>query len=314
MNIIKKILSSVSLEKNRKKNFTPKDVYDAYHIILGREPENQNIVNFHLENCESLSTLLYSFWKSSEFQLKNGVQKQSQRTDSLTLHETKTGKYYLPTYAYADCIANTIISGYIYDNPVYEVAKQYIKPETIILDLGSNFGQMAILFSQLAKDNGIVHAFEADSFIFNILEKNIAANDCKNIQAHFGAVHDKSGEKLNFPVQDLKKHGTYGSFGIDYKNRYPETRQVNTLTIDEIKFDRPISFMKIDIQGGDLFALKGAVKTIKKHQMPIIFEYEYTFEDELDLNFQEYVDFVKSINYKFERVISGQNYLIVPSH
>jgi len=46
--------------------------------------------------------------------------------------------------------------------------------------------------------------------------------------------------------------------------------------------------------------------------MPIIFEYEYLFEEELNLNFQEYVDFVNEINYKFERVINGQNYLILP--
>jgi hypothetical protein len=70
--------------------------------------------------------------------------------------------------------------------------------------------------------------------------------------------------------------------------------------------------MKIDVQGGDLFAMQGAVKTIEKYKMPIIFEYEYAFEEEQNLNFQEYVDFVKSINYKFARVINGQNYLILP--
>jgi hypothetical protein len=59
--------------------------------------------------------------------------------------------------------------------------------------------------------------------------------------------------------------------------------------------------------------LKGAEKTIKKNKMPIIFEYEYSFEGELGLNFQDYVDFVHSINYRFEKVIVGNNYLIVPN-
>jgi hypothetical protein len=84
------------------------------------------------------------------------------------------------------------------------------------------------------------------------------------------------------------------------------------LKIDDIEFDKPISFIKIDIQGGDLFALKGAKETIKKYKMPIIFEYEYAFEEELGLNFQEYVDFVDEIDYKFVNVIMGQNYLIMP--
>ena len=36
--------------------------------------------------------------------------------------------------------------------------------------------------------------------------------------------------------------------------------------------------MKIDVQGYDLDVLKGSEKTILKHKMPIIFEYEEKFE------------------------------------
>lgn len=308
-NKLKKILSSIKT----KKNFTAQDVCNAYCFILGRKPENQDVVDFQLKSCRSLSALLYSFWNSPEFKLRTSQYRPSKKTDRLSLHETVTGKYYLPADAYQDGIANTIINGGIFDELVYETASKYIKPGTDVLDLGSNFGQMSILFSRLTKGNGTVHAFEADDFIFEILEKNIAVNGCKNIQTHFGAVHDKSGESLNFPVQDFAELDTYGSYGIDYLNKSSQTRMVKTLTIDELKFERPVSFMKVDIQGGDLFALKGAVRTIEKYKMPIIFEYEYMLEDELGLNFQEYVDFVRSINYKFKKVVMGQNFLIVPN-
>ena len=40
---------------------------------------------------------------------------------------------------------------------------------------------------------------------------------------------------------------------------------------------------------------------------------EYAFEDEFKLSFQDYVDFVQSINYRFEKVVSGHNFLIVPA-
>ena len=82
--------------------------------------------------------------------------------------------------------------------------------------------------------------------------------------------------------------------------------------VDDTDFKLPVSFIKVDVQGGDLLALKGARKTIEKYRMPIIFEYEWVFEQELNLCFQDYVDFVSSINYKFDRVINGQNYLILP--
>jgi hypothetical protein len=66
------------------------------------------------------------------------------------------------------------------------------------------------------------------------------------------------------------------------------------------------------VQGGDLFAMQGAIETIKKYKMPILFEYEYHFQDEFNYRFQDYVDFVLSIDYRFDRVINGHNFLILP--
>lgn len=234
---------------------------------------------------------------------------KSAHTGNLTLYKTKTGNYYLPTDAHQDVIANAIKKDLVFDVEIYDIAKKYVKPGTTVLDVGSNFGQMAVLLSKLVGESGKVHAFDADDFVYKVLEKNTKEN-ASNIITHFGAVHNVSNETLYFPVQDFEKYGTYGSYGIDYV--HGKGRPVKTITIDEIGFDLPVSFMKVDVQGGDLFALKGAVKTIEKYQMPIIFEYEYAFEDELNLNFQEYVDFVRSINYRFDKVVNGQNYLIKP--
>lgn len=246
-----------------------------------------------------------------ELQKKKSVENTSKsiKTDKLKLFKTATGDYYLPEDAHQDIIASSIKQNLIFDENIYKTAVRHIKQGTIALDIGSNFGQMAILFSKLVGENGEVHAFEADDFVFSILKKNINLNT-KNVISHYGAVHNLAKTTLYFPIQDFEKFGSYGSYGIDYING--KGRPVKTLKIDDLEFDKPISFIKIDIQGGDLFALKGAVKTIEKHQMPIIFEYEYLFEDELNLCFQDYVDFVVSINYKFSKVIDGHNFLIEP--
>ena len=59
--------------------------------------------------------------------------------------------------------------------------------------------------------------------------------------------------------------------------------------------------------------MQGARKIIEKYRMPILFEYEYLFEERNDMNFQQYVDFVRSIDYHFSRCILGQNHLILPN-
>lgn len=239
------------------------------------------------------------------------VQKKSVKTDRLKLHETVTGNYYLPEDAIEDHVANTIINNQIFDKEVIDCASLFIRHGTVVLDVGANFGQMSILFSRMTGDGGKVFSFDADDFIFEILKKNIQVNDRKNIEAVFGAVHNTPNQILIFPEQDFERFGAYGSYGIDYTQK-KEGRKVPTITIDDLNIAGEISFMKVDVQGGDLYAMQGAVKTIAKHKMPILFEFEYLFQDEMHLDFQEYVDFVKSIDYKFERVINGQNYLILP--
>jgi len=237
--------------------------------------------------------------------------KKSKKTKNLRLYKTVTGNYYLPTDAHQDIVANTIKNNQVFEKDVVDLASKYIKPGDTVLDVGANFGQMSILFSKMVGDTGKVHSFDADDWIFEIFNKNIEANNKIGvIIPHFGAVHNVAGETLIFPDQNFEEFGTYGSYGIDYNAK--RGREVKTLTIDSLNIEASISFMKIDIQGGDLQGMQGAVKTIEKNQMPILFEYEYNFEEKYNLCFQNYVDFVQSINYKFHKVVNGHNYLIIP--
>lgn len=237
---------------------------------------------------------------------------ENRQEDGLDLVETATGRYYLPSHAKNDVIANSIKSNQIFDINIVETAKLFITPGSIVLDVGANYGQMSIIFSKLVGLHGSIYSFEANSFVYEILQKNIVANDVKNIKPIYGAVYNESNKELNFPTPDLKRFGTYGSYGIDYLNKSENKKSVSTIKIDDIYFDKAVSFMKIDVQGGDLFVMEGAIETIKRFRMPIIFEFEYQFQDELNLNFQEYIDFVNKIDYKFTRVIDGYNYLIQP--
>ena len=235
----------------------------------------------------------------------------SKLSKKLNFYKTMTGNYYLPTDAYADEVANAIKNNQIFEKEVVDLASKYIKLDTTVLDVGANFGQMSVLFSNMVGENGRVHSFDADDWVYKILNKNIEANKKSGIIIpHFGAVHNVSGETLIFPEQDFVEFGAYGSYGIDYNAKIG--RKVNTITIDDLKIEEDISFMKIDIQGGDLQAMQGAKKTIEKNKMPILFEYEYHFEDRFNMCFQDYVDFVQSLNYKFHKVINGHNFLIIP--
>ena len=86
---------------------------------------------------------------------------------------------------------------------------------------------------------------------------------------------------------------------------------VETLKIDDLKFNNPISFFKIDVQGYDLKVLKGAKKTILEHKMPIIFEYEKIFGKDFNYEFKDFDKFINEINYTIKEE-TNNNFLIVP--
>ena len=75
---------------------------------------------------------------------------------------------------------------------------------------------------------------------------------------------------------------------------------------------KKISFMKIDTQGFDLKVLKGSIKTIEQHRMPIIFEYENTLEDKMKFRFDDYIYFFNQVNYKFITAVNN-NFLVLPN-
>ena len=78
----------------------------------------------------------------------------------LKKYKTATGEYFLPLFAFKDRIRNSIIDNKIFDEKIYNCVKNFVKPKSIVIDVGANFGQMSILWSK-CKPDVEVYSFEA---------------------------------------------------------------------------------------------------------------------------------------------------------
>ena len=230
----------------------------------------------------------------------------------LKKYQTKTGEYYLPFFAFKDGIRNKIINNEITDEIIFNEIKNLIKPNSIVLDLGANFGQMSILWSK-CKPNVKVYAFEASKYVYKILKKNVEINSANVEPINVLVGNDSNNEQL-IEKSQLRNYSTYGTERIEKINKKDSksSEKIKAIKIDDINFNQEISAMKIDVQGYDLDALKGSEKTILKHKMPIIFEYEEKFADKLNYTFKDFENFITKINYKIKTKIDDINYLIIP--
>ena len=265
-----------------------------------------------------LKKLLVALFKKMGFNVKFtklGVTekfKVSSGKDGLNLYNTPSGKYYLPSWLHDDDVANAIKKGLCFDEEIITVAKKYFRKGTAILDIGANYGQMSVILSKFIAENGggKLYSFEAEPFVGQVLKSNIEINNCDNVAVVLGAVYNKAGEKVIFPEPDFKKFKAYGSYGID--PAATSGRTIDTLTIDSLQIKEPVSFIKVDIQGSDLFALQGARETILKYKPAIIFEYEEQFQQQFRTGFNDYVEFINSLDYKFVGTFMDINYLVIP--
>lgn len=226
----------------------------------------------------------------------------------ITLYETATGKFWLPNQD-RDIVIQTIIRDQVYDHYVVNLVKQESQPGDTILDLGSNFGQMSVLFSKHVGPTGKVYAFEAQEWVRQVLQLNLGLNDVSNCTVIDKAVWDESDCHLTFPKADFVKYESYGSYAVD--PTATSGNPITTIKIDDLDIQGRVAVMKIDVQGSDLRAMVGARQTILKHKPVILFEYEEQFNAEFASSWQDYIDFIESIGYYIDSS-SGPNHVVRP--
>ena len=148
----------------------------------------------------------------------------------------------------------------------YEYEKQILFEQTIqrgkvVFDLGANVGFYTLLSSLLVGDAGKVIAFEPLPRNYKLLRKHLSINRINNVEVIEAAVSEKAGT-ICF---DEGPHASMGKIA-DQGNL-----EVQIVGLDELfnegKIPSP-DYLKIDIEGAEFLALKGAKKLIaQKHPM-----------------------------------------------
>jgi FkbM family methyltransferase len=124
-----------------------------------------------------------------------------------------------------------------------------------VIDAGACLGDTAIVFGKAVGENGKVFAFDPVQNHLEVLEHNINQNPDCNIQAMpFGL----SDADVDCPPIELQ---TY-SPGFSSRNQNVPLRCLDSLVMTG---DIPkIDFVKMDIEGAELSAIKGAASSIRK--------------------------------------------------
>jgi FkbM family methyltransferase len=123
-----------------------------------------------------------------------------------------------------------------------------IHPGDIVIDCGANHGFSSVLFSRWAGPTGIVYAIEPLAHNVDILRENLRLNNVANV-----IVHQVAAGQLNGPAM-LTNHPN----AAVTQDRSANTISVEMRRLDDVIDDRPVDFIKIDVEGYEIEVLKGA--------------------------------------------------------
>jgi FkbM family methyltransferase len=142
---------------------------------------------------------------------------------------------------------------------------QFISPGSLVLDVGGHVGVHARAFASLCNDVK-VHSFEAQPQLAGLLSCN-AEKFGGRISVHPRAIGERAGRAYigRLPDDRNVNAGAQSVRSVAGSNDIA----VEVRAIDDYEFDR-VAFIKMDIEGYESFALKGASKTIDRDK-PAIF-------------------------------------------
>jgi FkbM family methyltransferase len=168
-----------------------------------------------------------------------------------------------------------------------ELFRQVVEPGMTVLEIGANLGAHTVDLSRLAGASGVVHAFEPQRLAFQLLCANIALNSCSNVFAHQMAVGVAHGT-LAVPLLDPNAANNFG--GLSLADGQPG-EPVPLVTVDEMALPA-CHFLKLDVEGMEVEALRGAAETISRLR-PILY-----VENDREARSPELISLLQSYRYR----------------
>lgn len=167
-----------------------------------------------------------------------------------------------------------------YDPRMTDAIRHLLRPGMTAWDVGTERGWFTCLMASCVGKSGRIDAFEAFPANQARLRANLELNDFPQVHLHAAAVSDRVGTLRFEPPSDAITNQTYLSdcSGVGYLTdaASPTAIEVPAITLDEVadreKLTR-LDFIKMDIEGAETAAFRGARNTLRRFQPILAVEY-----------------------------------------
>ncbi len=211
--------------------------------------------------------------------------------------------------------------------PELELVDRVVREGDTVIDIGANYGLWAYYMSRAAGRSGKVWSFEPIPFTartFRLIARALRFTD--NVELVNKGCGEKAGRiEFTVPVQS----GIAISAGLvhmagrrdqrpgkEVHASFDKTKNVecDVVALDEFlpDVDR-VSLLKCDIEGADLFAMRGAKKLLAKHKPVVVIEITPWFLEGFGLTVNDVYGFFEELGYRCYRYDDGGRLVPTPA-
>jgi FkbM family methyltransferase len=192
------------------------------------------------------------------------------------------------------------LRGVFFEQRDLEGLKDFVRPGSVIVDVGSNTGNHTVFFARILKAKRVI-VIEPNPETAKFLQATIVENGLDQVDASilgFGA-----GECSGQFYLKTGRRGHLGTVRLDTEGDIP----IEVKALDDL-ISEPVDFIKIDVEDMEVAVLKGARRIFTQLKPTALVEVQ-------DENITAFLAIIEELGYRVERIFADHgyaNYLIMP--
>ena len=187
------------------------------------------------------------------------------------------------------------------DRAERELFRKILFQGAVVADVGANIGIYSKFLSHCVGPTGLVHSFEPSRDNFERL--SAATRDLSNVRLTQAAIGERSGECTLYVSDTLNvDHRAYKADG-DSRRAVP----TQMIALDDyFKAGQRVDLIKMDIQGYELHALRGARRVLKENpDIHLLLEFWPAGLAQAGVKWEELIELLQRLNMSLNLVRAG---------